>query len=135
MSPFNFSKDKTLAILASSKLSSCLSFTCFELLGVDVQLSGLKCFNLLFCFFAVSCLCFSSSFVNDVMSSASQCLDPLNQHKICINHDQLLIFVPHKYLLKLSSCPLQFSLFSQCEQGQFLQHNREKVGYAEVVVL
>ena len=129
VSPFNFSKDKTLAILASSKLSSFLSFTCFELLGVDVQLSGLSVF-MLFCFFAVCCLHFSSSFVNDVMSSASQCSDPLNQHNICINHDQLLIFVPHKYLLKLSSCPLQFSLLSQCEQGQFLQHNREKVGYA-----
>ena len=69
MSPFNFSKDKTLAILASSKLTSFVSFTCFELLVVDVQFSGLKCFRLLFCFFAVSCLHFSSSFVNDVMSS------------------------------------------------------------------
>ena len=59
--------------------------------------------------------------------AASQCSDPQNQHNICANHDQLLILVPHKYLLKLSSCPLQFSLFSQREKGQFLQHNREKV--------
>ena len=134
MSPFNFSKGKTLAILASSKLTSFVGFTCFELLGVDVQLSGLKRFRLLFCFFAVSCLRFSSSFVNDVMSSTftqTFCcfarFGSSNQHSICVNHDQLLILVPHKYLLKLSSCPLQFSLFSKREQGQFLQHNRGKV--------
>ena len=134
MSPFNFSKDKTLAILASSKLISFVSFTCFELLGVDVQLSGLKRFRLLFCFFAVSCL--RSLLLLSMMLCrqlsprpfvASQCSDPQNQHNICANYDQLLILVPHKYLLKLSSCPLQFSLFSQREKGQFLQHNREKV--------
>ena len=72
MSPFNFSKDKTLAILASSKLTSFVSFTCFELLGVDVQLSGLKRFRLLFFFFVVSCLRFFSSFVNDVKSSTQR---------------------------------------------------------------
>ena len=70
MSPLNFSKDKTLAILASSKLTSFVRFTCFELLGVDVQLSELKHFCLLFCFFAVSCLCFSSSLVNDVIENS-----------------------------------------------------------------
>ena len=58
MSPFNFSKDKTLAILASSKLTSFVRFTCFELLGVDVQLSELKHFCLLFCF------CFYLAFVS-----------------------------------------------------------------------
>ena len=62
--------------------------------------------------------------------AASQCLDPQNQHNICVNHDQLLFLVPHKYLLKLSSCPLQFSLFLQREQGQLLQRDGEKVGYA-----
>ena len=51
--------------------------------------------------------------------AASQCSDPQNQHNICVNHDQLLMLVPHKYLLKLSSCPLQFSLFCNANKDSF----------------
>ena len=118
-------------ILASSKLTSFVSFTCFELLGVDVySYRGLSVF--VCCSVSLQYLAFVSLLLLSMMLSrqlsprpfaALQCSDLQNQHNICVNHDQLLILVPHKYLLK-------FSLFSQREQGQFLQHNREKVGYA-----
>ena len=98
----------------SCKLTSFVSFRCFVLLWVDVQLSGLKRFR--FSFFAVSSFRFSSSFVNDTL----QCWDRQNQH-ICLNHYKLLILVLHKALLKLSSCPLQFSLFLQCNSTQLNQ--------------
>ena len=52
------------------ELAGVSSYRGFELLGVDVQLSELKHFCLLFCFFAVSCLCFSSSLDNDVIENS-----------------------------------------------------------------
>ena len=117
MCPFNFSKAKTVAILASSKLTSFVSFTCFELLGVDVQLSGLSIF--VCCSVSLHYLAFVSLLLLSMMLCRQLSPRPFFCFAvfwilkiniiICVNHDQILFLAPHKYLLKLSSCP--FTVF------------------------